>query len=72
MFIDGRNYDLNLNIIPQTGRFGVSSSGPFNNVDEAAIGGTRDSIDYPMSFPENPAVIEEYYDTILANRHIYW
>ena len=62
MFIDGRDHDLNLNIIPKTGRFGVSSSTAFTNVDEAAIGGTRDSIDYPISFQVNPSVIEENYD----------
>ena len=60
MFIDGRDHDLNLNIIPKTGRFGVSTSVTFVNTQNAAIGGTKDSIDYPMTYPENPDIIEEY------------
>jgi len=50
MYLDGRNHDLSLNIIPETGTFGVSS------------GGTNNGVDYPMSFPEDPAVIEENYN----------
>jgi hypothetical protein len=62
MYIDGRDHDLDLNIIPTTGKFGISSSMAFVNVENAEIGGTNHSIDYPMTFPENPAVIEENYD----------
>ena len=62
MYIDGRDHDLSLNILPTTGRFGVSSSTTFINVENAAIGGTNNEIDYPMTFPENPNVIEENYD----------
>lgn len=60
MYIDGRNYDLSLNIVPGTGTYGVSSSVDFVNVENAAIGGTYDSLDYPMTFPENPDIIEKY------------
>ena len=62
MFIDGRDHDLSLNILPKSGRFGVSSSTAFTNVENAAIGGTNNFVDYPMTFPENPNVIEENYD----------
>ncbi len=62
MFIDGRNHDLDLNLIPTTGIAGVSTSGDFINVENAAIGGTYNEIDYPMTFPEVPEVIEEFYD----------
>ena len=62
MYIDGRDHDLSLNIIPKTGRFGVSSSTEFRNDENAAIGGTNNFIDYPMTYPEVPEVIEEYYD----------
>ena len=62
MYLDGRNHDLSLNIIPETGTFGVSSSTVFTNVDKAEIGGTNNGVDYPMSFPEDPAVIEENYN----------
>jgi hypothetical protein len=62
MFIDGRDYDLNLNIVPGSGTNGISSSVEFINVENAAIGGTHDSVDYPMTFPEDDAIIEENYD----------
>jgi hypothetical protein len=60
MFIDGRDHALDGSIIPKKGVFGVSSSVKFNNTLKAGIGGTKDSIDYPMSFPENPKVIDQY------------
>jgi len=59
MYIDGRNHDLSLGIIAGTGVAGVSTSTTFNNVDNAEIGGTKAGVDYPMSYPEDPAVIEE-------------
>ncbi len=62
MYIDGRNYDLNGNIIPNSGVYGVSTSTIFENFENGSIGGTRDSIDYPMTFPEDPNVIEENYN----------
>jgi len=62
MYIDGRDHDLNQNLIPTTGKFGVSTSTVFTNVENAAIGGTNNFIDYPMTFPEVPEVIEEFYD----------
>ena len=62
MFIDGRDHDINQNLIPTTGTFGVSTSTTFVNVENAAIGGTNNYIDYPMTYPEIPEVIEENYD----------
>ena len=62
MFIDGRDHDLNQNLIPTTGKFGVSTSTAFVNVENAAIGGTNNFVDYPMTFPEIPEVIEENYN----------
>jgi len=62
MYIDGRDHDLNLNLIPTTGVYGVSTSTDFINTQFAAIGGTDNKIDYPMTFPEVPEVIEEFYD----------
>ena len=62
MFIDGRDHDLNLNIIPTTGKFGVSTSTVFVNVEDAEIGGTNNKIDYPMTYPEVAEVIEENFD----------
>jgi hypothetical protein len=48
--------------VPNTGVYGVSSSVIFANSENAAIGGTYDSTDYHLSYPENPAIIEEEYD----------
>jgi len=62
MFIDGRDHDLDQNLIPFKGIFGVSTSTDFINLEDAAIGGTNNLIDYPMTFPEIPAVIEENYN----------
>ncbi len=62
MFIDGRDHDLDQNLIPFKGIFGVSTSTDFINLEDAEIGGTNNMIDYPMTFPENPAVIEENYN----------
>jgi len=62
MFIDGRDHDLDLNLIPTTGVYGVSTSTAFTNIEDAAIGGTNNYVDYPMTFPEVPEVIEENYN----------
>jgi len=62
MFIDGRDHDLNQNLIPGTGKFGVSTSTVFTNVENAAIGGTNNFVDYPMTYPEIDEVIEENYN----------
>lgn len=63
MYIDGRNHDLNLNIVPNTGTRAISTSVEFINIENAAIGGTStDSTDYILSYPENDAVIEENYN----------
>jgi hypothetical protein len=62
MFIDGRNYDLNLNIIPNSGTYGISTSVEFENTQNAAIGGTYDSADYAMAYPEEDDIIEDNYD----------
>ena len=62
MFIDGRDHDLDLNLIPTAGVYGVSTSTAFTNVDDAAIGGTNNYVDYPMTYTEVPEVIEENYN----------
>lgn len=63
MYIDGRDHDLDLNIIPNSGKPGISSSVDFENTQNAAIGGTSlAGIDYPMTYPEDSLIIEENYD----------
>jgi hypothetical protein len=61
MYIDGRNHDLNLNIVPKTGLPAVSTSVKFENKENAAIGGTWNGIDFPLKYPEDPKVIEDNY-----------
>lgn len=61
MNIDGRDHDLDQNLIPTTGRFGISTSTAFVNTENAVIGGTNNEIDYPMTSPGAPEVIEENY-----------
>ena len=62
MYIDGRDHNLDLTVKPNTGTAAISSSVAFNNDENASIGGTSDSVDYALSYPENPNVIEENYD----------
>jgi len=60
MQIDGRDHDEHGNLIRNSGVFGVSSGTSFSNTQNALIGGTdRDGIDRPMSFPEDPRIIEQ-------------
>lgn len=61
MVIDGRDHDLNQNVIPNSGRYGVSSSVDFRNDDNAAIGGTSGGVDYEPEYPEDQNIIEEFY-----------
>jgi hypothetical protein len=62
MIIDGRDHDLNGNLIPNNGIYGVSSGTSFSNLQGAMIGGTVNGVDYPPKFPEDPRVIEQNYD----------
>ncbi len=62
MYIDGRDHLLDGTISPKTGVYGVSTSQTFVNTFNALIGGTKDSVDYPPSYPQNPNVIEQNYD----------
>ncbi len=62
MQIDGRDHDLNWNVIPNKGVCGVSTSVTFVNTENAMIGGTKNGVDYAPSYPENPAIIEQNYN----------
>jgi hypothetical protein len=61
MFIDGRDHDLNKNVVPNVGIPGISSSTAFRNDDNAAIGGTVNGEDYVPTSPENRDIIEEFH-----------
>jgi hypothetical protein len=62
MVIDGRNHDLNLNIVPNSGTMGISSSVEFKNEENAAIGGTYNGTDYVPQNPEKEDIIEDFYN----------
>ncbi|MCR4416497.1 MAG: hypothetical protein NUV92_01950 [Ignavibacteria bacterium] len=62
MIIDGRDHDLNGNLIPKNGIYGVSSGTSFSNLQGAMIGGTVNGVDYPPKYPEDPRVIEQNYN----------
>jgi len=55
MYIDGRDYNLDLTINPGQGTYAVSSSTGFTNVDGAEIGGTTVG-DVDVSFTTDPNV----------------
>ncbi len=54
MIIDGRDHDLNGNVIPNKGIYGVSSGTTFTNLQGAMIGGTVNGIDYPPKISRKP------------------
>ncbi len=61
MYIDGRDHALDLSIVPGTGLPAVSLSKEFHNYDGAALGGTYEGVDYRLSNPEDPDIIEEFF-----------
>lgn len=61
MIIDGRDHDLSQNVIPNSGVYGVSSGTSFTNIQNAQIGGTKNGVDYPPQYPENPNSVEQNY-----------
>ena len=62
MNIDGRDHSLTGTVISKTGARGVSTGGAFTNTFSAMIGGTKDSVDYPLSYPANSNVVEQNYN----------
>ncbi|MBI2505641.1 MAG: hypothetical protein HYW07_20705 [Candidatus Latescibacteria bacterium] len=59
LIIDGRDHDLNGNLIAGTGTMGVSTKQTFDQGGSSTGGGTAAGVDYSPSDPANPAVIEE-------------
>ena len=65
MQIDGRDHDINGDLLPSPtdGVFGISSATDFVNTQDAVIGGTdAGGVDHEMDFPEDPEIIEENFD----------
>lgn len=57
---DGRDHDLDGNVIPFAGTFGVSTKQIVIQGGSSDIGGTFDGLDYAPSHPAHPSVLEEY------------
>ena len=63
MFIDGRDHDVNGNLIAGLGVKGVSTSVKFQNVQNGAIGGTDSlGVNHAPKYPEDKIIIEENYN----------
>ncbi|MBI1923301.1 pilus assembly PilX N-terminal domain-containing protein [Candidatus Poribacteria bacterium] len=56
--MDGRDHDLNGNLIPDSGLPGISTVQTFQQEGASKVGGTADGVDYSPSKPGNPAIIE--------------
>lgn len=59
LIVDGRDHDLNGDLIPGQGTLGVSTTQTFDQGGSSTGGGTAAGVDYAPSDPANPAVIEQ-------------
>lgn len=59
LIIDGRDHDLNGNLIAEEGTMGVSTQQTFIQSGSSTGGGTAAGVDYSPADPANPAVIEQ-------------
>ncbi len=62
LLIAGREHTIDGALIPNSGTFGVSTVGSYDQGGGTEIGGTAGGIDYPPASPGDPEVIEEYAD----------
>ena len=59
MLIDGREHDLNGNVIPGQGTMGVSTTSYLEQSELSKVGGTSGGTDYAPWIPANSAILEE-------------
>lgn len=59
LVIDGRDHDLNGNLVSGQGTMGVSTTQTFDQGGNSTGGGTTAGVDYMPSKPANPAIVEE-------------
>ena len=57
--VDGRNHDLDGNVIPLEGTLGVSTTQTLDQSGASVVGGTAGGVDYVPSKPAHPAIVEE-------------
>ena len=60
LVIDGRDHDLDGNLIPTEGTLGVSTTQTLDQSGASVVGGTAFGMDYPPTRPADPAVVEEF------------
>jgi len=59
LVIDGRNHDLDGNLVMGEGTMGVSTTQTFDQSGSSTGGGTAGGVDFVPSKPANPAIVEE-------------
>jgi len=59
LIIDGRDHDLNGNLISAQGTMGISTTATYSRGGNSKAGGTAGGTDYAPSKPANPAIVEE-------------
>ena len=57
--VDGRNHDLDGNVIPLEGTLGVSTTETLDQSGASVVGGTVGGTDHVPAHPAHPAVVEE-------------
>jgi len=55
--IDGRDHDLNCNVIPGGGVPGIYTNSTFEQGGNGEVGGFANGVEYPLSNPGDPAII---------------
>ena len=60
--MDGRDHDINGNLISKKGTLGISTTQTFTQSGSSTVGGTKSGVDYSPSKPGNAAIIETHAD----------
>lgn len=58
LIIDGRDHDLDGNLISGSGTLGIYTTGTYNQGGSSTVGGTSGGTDYPPSSPYDPNVVD--------------
>ena len=60
LLVDGRDHDLDGNLVPGQGTLGVSTTETLDQMGASVVGGTSGGIDYAPANPADPCVVEEH------------
>jgi hypothetical protein len=67
LVIDGRNHDLDGNLLMGEGTFGVSTTQTFDQGGNSRAGGTSDGVDFAPSKPANIVTVEQNASYVFPN-----